>query len=133
MCVIEKGYFSSRIISISDISIVTNTSLEVCSDVAELVIERVRNNDMSDTTSMITVIGEVVVNFTGTTDQYTCTLHIQLPSNHRRCFPSLNCSTGNFGIGVSIVINADKVSFSLYIRLLICHIVVFCYLLVVKN
>ena len=114
MCVIEKGYFSSRIISNSDISIVTNTSLEVCSDAAVLVIERVRNNDMSDTTSMTTVIGEAVVNFTGTTDQYTCTPHTQLPSGHRRYFPSFNCRTSKFGIGVSIVINADKVSFSLY-------------------
>ena len=112
MCVIEKGYFSSRKISNSDISIIANTSLEECSDVAVLVIDRVRDNDMSDATSKTTVIGEAVLNFNGTTDQYTCTPHIQLPSGHRRYFPSFNCSTGKFAIGVSIVINADKVSFT---------------------
>ena len=116
MCVIEKGYFTSRIISNSDISIIANTSLEECSDVAVLVIDRARDNDMSDTTSMTTVIGVAVLNFTGTTDQYTCTPHIQLPSGHRWYFPSFNCSTGKFGIGVRIVINADKVSFSSFMN-----------------
>ena len=100
MFVIEKRYFSSRIISNSDISIITNTSLEECSDVAVLVIERVRITDMSNTTSLTTVIGEAIVNFTGTTDQYTCTPRIELPSGHCRFFPSFNCSTG-----VSIIIN----------------------------
>ena len=113
MCVIEKGFFSSRITSNSDISIIANTSLEECSDVAVLVIERVRNNDRSDATSMTTVTGEAVVNFTGITNQYTCTPYTQLPSGYRWSFPSFNCSTGKFGLYVSIAINADNVSFSL--------------------
>ena len=101
LCVIERGYFSSRIISNSDIPIIANTSLEVCSDVAVLVIDCVRNNDMSDIISMTTVIGEAVVNFSGTTDQYTCTSHIELPSGRQLSLPSFDCSTG-----VSIIINA---------------------------
>ena len=93
MCVIEKGNFYSEVISSSDVSVIANTSMEECSDVAELEIERVRDSDMSDTTRMMTVIGEGVVNFTGSTDQYTCTPHIKLQSGRYLSFPSFNCST----------------------------------------
>ena len=114
MYAIEKGYFSSRVISNDDISIIANTSLEECSDVAVLVIDRVRDSDMSDATTMTTVTGETVINFTGSTDHYTCTPHIELPSGRRLSFPSFSCSTGKFcvGVGVSNIINSDNISFS---------------------
>ena len=50
---------------------------------------------MSTTTTMMTSIGEnIVVNFTSSTDQYSCTLYIKLPSGRCLSFPSFNCSTG---------------------------------------
>ena len=101
-CLIERGYFSSRVTTRSDISIIANTSLEVCSDVAVLVIERVKDNDTSDSASVTTAIGGVVVNFTGSTDQYRCTPHIELPSGQRLSFPGFNCSTGKFSFVVGI-------------------------------
>ena len=101
LCVcLERGSFSSNASSGNNVSIFASTSIEECSDVAVLVIDRVRDNDMSDTTSMTTCIGEGIVNFTGTTDLYTCTPRIELPSDRRLSLPSFNCSTG-----VSILIN----------------------------
>ena len=89
---LERGSFSSNVSSGNNVSIFANTSIEGCSDVAVLVIDRVRDNDMSDATSMTTFIGEAVVNFTGTTDQYTCTPRIELPSGRRLSLPSFDCS-----------------------------------------
>ena len=96
MCAIERGSFDVNTLSESDISVVANTSLEECSDVAVLVLVRVRVNDiMSTTTTMMTSIGEnIVVNFTSSTDQYSCMLYIKLPSGRCLSFPSFNCSTG---------------------------------------
>ena len=87
--------------SSSSVSVTSNTSLVECSDVAVLVIDRVRDDDMSDATSMTTVIGDgVTVSFTGTTFQYTCTPHIVLPSGRRLSFDGFNCSTSKCGQSV---------------------------------
>ena len=52
---------------------------------------------------MMTVIGEdVVVNFTGSADHYTCAPNIKLLSGRRLCFPSFKCSTCKVGISISI-------------------------------
>ena len=103
-CLLENGFFSHKVITRSDISIIANTSLEVCSDVAVLVIERVRDNDTIDAASVTTAVGEgVVVNFTGSADQYTCTPHIELPSGQCLSFRGFNCSTGKFSLVVSII------------------------------
>ena len=76
----------------------------MCSDVAVLVIERIKDNDASDAASVTTAIGEgVVFNFNGSADQYTCTPHIELPSGQRLSFPGFNCSTGKFSWVVSII------------------------------
>ena len=89
---LERGSFSPNASSGNDVSIFASTSIEECSDVAVLVIDRVRNNDMSDITSMTAFIGEGIVNFTGTTDQYTCTPRIELPSGRQLSLPSFVCS-----------------------------------------
>ena len=69
---------------------------------AVLVIERVRDYYMSDTTTMMTVIGEdVVVSFTGSAGQYTCTPHFKLPSGRHLSFPCINCSTSNIDLSVT--------------------------------
>ena len=105
MWAIERGSFDVSILSKRDISVVANTSLEECSDVAVLVIHRIKDNDISNTTTMLTSIGvNIVVNFTGSSDQYTCTPHIKLPSGHCLSFSSFNCSTGKVGIADIIMI-----------------------------
>ena len=98
MCSVERGAFF-KIILESEISIVSNTSIEECSDFAVLVIERIKDYDTSDSIIMTTVIGEdVVVNFTGSSDQYTCTPHIELPSGRCLSFPQVRVS-----IAISII------------------------------
>ena len=99
-----------NIISEIDISVVANTSLEECSDVAVLVIDRVRDNDMSNTNTMITSIGvNIVVNFTGSTDQYTCTPYTMIPSGHRLSFSSFKCSsTGK--VCIAVILQEKSVS-----------------------
>ena len=96
--VIERGSFTVKDLCNSDISVVANTSLEECSNVAVLVIDRVRNNDMRFATRMTTVIGEGVLEFSGSTDQHMCKAHIKLPSGLRLSFPSFNCGTSKINI-----------------------------------
>ena len=111
MCAIERGSFDVNILSKSEISVVANTSLEECSDIAVLDIDRARVNDMSISSTMMTCIGEnIVINFTSTTDQYNCKPHIKLPSGRRLSFSSFNCSSGKVGIAVAIIIVLDKLS-----------------------
>ena len=103
LCIVERGSFVLKIILENEISIIANTSIVECSDVAVLVINRVKDYDIRVATTMMTVIGEdVVVNFNVSADQYTCTPLIKLVSGRRLYFPSFKCSTGKVGISISI-------------------------------
>jgi len=88
----EKGSFIVNVLSAMEISIVTNTALEECSNSAVLKIDHVKLNNNSFC-SVFANIGDDVVHFSGSADQFKCIPSIQLPTGRQLPLPSFNCST----------------------------------------
>ena len=66
---------------------------------------------MSNTNTMITSIGvNIVVNFTGSTDQYTCTPYTMIPSGRCFSFSSFNCSSTS-KVGIAVIMQVKSFHF----------------------